>query len=194
MRSYQNFRLLPLIFFAIFFSLTITFLQAAAPQENASAGALLLPGVVAPICHLEGIDGNEYTFPATKTWNMVFFWSLFCHSCLEEMPEVQKHIARVPINSLKTFFVSLDSERMRKALINFSNKRDLKQPILMEQLASDSYVSADRWGVKMTPSVFIVAPDGKVAYSHQGPMDIEKFFGDFAAMIASSTVASFTER
>jgi hypothetical protein len=34
----------------------------------------------------------------------------------------------------------------------------------------------------MTPSVFIVAPDGKITYAHAGPMDIDKFFKEFAEM------------
>lgn len=164
------------------------------PVENGLREKLLQPGSAAPICQLKGTDGGEHTFPTSGHWNMIFYWSLFCHSCLEEIPEVQNRISKLANADLKTYFVSLDSERMLKALQNFCTKRDLKQPVLMEQLGSATYVTADRWGVVMTPSVFIVAPDGKVAYSHQGPMDIDKFFIDYAAMSASETIASATER
>jgi peroxiredoxin len=162
-------------------------LFASQPLANASpdlASTLLQPGTQAPDCSLKGIDGINHDFPATGKWNMIFFWSLFCHSCTEEMPLIQKQLDTLQSENLSAFFVSLDSEKMHKALVNFCSKRDLKQPVLMEQLASDSYVTADKWGVRMTPSVFIVAPDKKIAYSHQGPMDIEKFIADFRMLAA----------
>lgn len=142
---------------------------------------LLKPGDMSPICNLEATDGNRYAFPASGSWSMVFYWSLFCHSCLEEIPAVQSHLASMGEN-VKPFFISLDSKRMEKGLKNFVIKRKLANPILMEEIASDSYVTADKWGVEMTPTVFIVAPDGKIAYSHAGPMDIEKFFNEFSQM------------
>lgn len=195
MPSSQSFK------FAVFILLTLAMscfsaliTAAEQPVENGQPVKLLQPGTAAPACLLKGIDGKEYSFPTPGHWNMVFYWSLFCHSCLEEIPAVQGRIQSMNVPDLKTFFVALDSERMIKALQNFSSKRDLKLPVLMEQLASNTYVTADQWGVVMTPSVFIVAPDGKVAYSHQGPMDIEEFFAGYTAMSATAKVASSTER
>lgn len=149
---------------------------------------LLSAGDTAPINQLKGLDNQIYTFPVSGCWNMIFYWSLFCHSCVEEMPIVQARLEELASSTLKVHFVSLDSERMQKALENFCKRRDLKQTVLMEQLASESYFTADQWGVTMTPSVFIVAPDGKIAYSHQGPVDLEKFFNDFSGMTASEQV------
>lgn len=184
-QSYKQLFFSGFILFLTFFGLTAV--AAESPAGNGSKAELLGPGVVAPICKLKGIDNLGYTFPEPGHWNMVFFWSLFCHSCLEEMPAVQAQLANKNQSELKAYFVSLDSEKMQKALVNFCKKRDLKQPVLMEQLASASYVTADQWGVSTTPSVFIVAPDGKIAYSHQGPMDIDKFFADYEIMSATGS-------
>lgn len=184
-RSFNQF-LLPGFILILFFSGLIS-AAAESPAGNGSKAELLIPGAIAPVCKLKGIDNLDYTFPEPGHWNMIFFWSLFCHSCLEEIPVVQAQLGNRDQGKLKSCFVSLDSERMQKALINFSRKRDLKQPILMEQLASASYVTADQWGVSTTPSVFIVAPDGKIAYSHQGPMDIDKFFAEFEVLSATGS-------
>ncbi len=146
---------------------------------------ILSAGAAAPVNQLKALDNQIHTFPVSGTWNMVFYWSLFCHSCVEEMPVVQARLDELASSPLKVHFVSLDSDRMQKALENFCKRRNLKQTVLMEQLASESYVTADQWGVTMTPSVFIVAPDGKIAYSHQGPVDLEKFFEIFSRMTAS---------
>ena len=151
-------------------------------EELASASRLLVTGQIAPVCRLNATDNIEHEFPVVGQWNMIFFWSLFCHSCIEEMPAVQARLAELGETGLRSFFVSLDTVRMQKALVNFCKLRDFKQPVLMERVASDSFETADKWGVVMTPSVFIVAPDGKIAWSHQGPMDIEKFFADYKEM------------
>ena len=193
MQLNQSFKHLWLItiFIALFSNSIVT---GQEPAGNGSKAVLLTSGARAPACQLKGIDNQNYSFPEPGCWNMIFFWSLFCHSCIEEMPAVQERLASQKSEKFRSFFIALDSEKMQKALINFCKKRELKQPVLMEQLASGSYFAADRWGVSMTPSVFIVAPDGKIAYSHQGPMDIEKFFADFAEMSASESSITNTEK
>ncbi len=172
-------------------------LQASMPVISAGSGEssrLLQPGTVAPTCRLTDTGGSEQTFPASGSWNIIFYWSLFCHSCLEEIPEAQNRIMTLDRADLKTWFVSLDTERMQKALQNFCQKRDLKLPVLMERVASDTWVTADQWGVVSTPAVFVVAPDGKVAYSHQGPSDLDEFFAGLAAMSASAAADLAGER
>ena len=172
-------------------------LQASMPvisSGNSEPSRLLQPGTPAPTCRLTDTGGSEQTFPAAGSWNIIFYWSLFCHSCLEEIPEAQNRIMALNRPDLKTWFVSLDTEKMQKALLNFCQKRDLKLPVLMERVASDTWITADQWGVVSTPSVFVVAPDGKVAYSHQGPSDSDECFAGLAAMAASGSADLAGER
>ncbi len=142
---------------------------------------LLQPGSLAPVCELEGTDGQRHSFPASGSFSLVFYWSLFCHSCLDEIPAVQQRLASDGIE-VPAFFVALDSKRMEKAIQNFCKKRKLSHPVLYEVLASDSYLTADQWGVEMTPSAFIVGSDRKVVWSHAGPMDIDVFFAELAKL------------
>lgn len=171
-------------------ALVLNFAALLPAAETASESKLLAPGQVAPVSSLTAIDNVEHEFPVSGVWNMVFFWSLFCHSCIEEMPAVQARLENYGETGLKVFFVSLDTARMQKALINFCRLRDLKHPVLMERVASDSYEVADKWGVAMTPSVFIVNPAGKVAWSGQGPLDIDSFFAAFDEMAKSPASAT----
>lgn len=154
---------------------------SAAGMLLAQPDELLKPGAKAPKSELEATDGKRYSFPVSGSWNMVFYWSLFCHSCLDEIPEVQRRLASAS-SEVKPHFIALDTKRMEKAVKNFCARRKLTQPIMYEEIASDSYLTADKWGVLMTPSVFIVDPEGIVTYSHAGPMDIDKFFKDFSEM------------
>jgi len=156
-------------------------LAMAVPNLYGQPAELLQPGTVAPLCNLEATDGQRYSFPASGSWSLVAYWSLFCHSCLDEIPEVQRRLASES-PEIKPFFIALDSKKMEKALKNFCKRRQLSFLVLYEEIASDSYVTADQMGVSMTPSIFIVDPEGKIAYSHAGPMDIDKFFSEFAEM------------
>lgn len=140
---------------------------------------LLESGAKAPVNTLrEAVSNSEYSFPEAGHWNIVFYWSLFCHSCLQEIPAVKKRLS--DNDDFYVFFVALDSEQMQMALKNYSLKRKLKKPLLMERIVNDKYLTADQWGVTTTPSVFIVNPEGVIEFSHSGPMDVEEFFKTFS--------------
>ena len=160
-----------------------------AVEGNKPALSLLQPGSVAPINTLQNISNEECTFPIQKKWNLVFYWSLFCHSCIEEMPEIQEGLSKLDGKDFATYFVSLDTEKMQKALQNFKKRRKFPAPILMEKVENEKYLSADTWGVTMTPSVFIVSPEGKIIFSHQGPLDLDLFFKNLPEeLVGSSTI------
>jgi len=92
-------------------------LQASMPVISAGSGEssrLLQPGTVAPTCRLSDTSGSEQTFPASGSWNIIFYWSLFCHSCLEEIPEAQNRIVALSRPDLKTWFVRSTPKECRK--------------------------------------------------------------------------------
>ncbi len=129
-------------------------------------------GEAAPFCTLEELRGTKVSFPIKGEWNLIFYWSLFCHSCLEEIPMVVEDLKAYPPPGPKTFFISLDTAQRRTALENYMKKRSLDFTLLLEEISSGTYKSADLWGVKTTPSVFLVDPSGMVRFSREGPFDL----------------------
>ncbi len=167
-------------------------LPANAQEETAGNGpamALLQPGSAAPINVLKDTNDEERSYPVPGKWNMVFYWSLFCHSCIEEMPDLQAGLEKMADKDFNTCFVSLDTDKMQKALKNFIKRRKFTAPILMEKVENDKYLTADTWGVTMTPSVFIINPEGKIIYSHQGPLDVDLFFKNLPEELAQKPEA-----
>ena len=162
-------------------------------EGNKPLLSLLQPGQTAPINMLKTITGEEQSFPVSNKWNLVFYWSLFCHSCIEEMPEIQEGLSKLEGKDFETFFVSLDTEKMQKALQNFKKRRKFPAPILMEKVENEKYLSADTWGVTMTPSVFIINPEGKIIFAHQGPLDIDLFFKNLPVELVGSSTAECSE-
>ena len=180
------------IFLAVILALTVFSSNSFAQEGKEADVAFLQSGSLAPINSLKAITNEEVSFPVPNKWNLVFYWSLFCHSCIEEMPEIQEGLSKLNGKEFETFFVSLDTEKMQKALENFKKRRKFPAPILMEKVENEKYLSADSWGVTMTPSVFIVDPQGKIIYSHQGPLDLDLFFKNLPEELVGKPVVEST--
>jgi peroxiredoxin len=151
-------------------------LVGAEGTDSAPVASLTILGVgqSAPQATLQDLDGHEQVFPASGSWNIIFYWSLFCHTCLEEIPLIAEETEKLRKQGVQAFYVTLDTKRMQQALKNFLTRRHLMIPVLLEEIASESYRTADLWGVKVTPSAFLVNPEGRIVFSHEGPFDPEE--------------------
>lgn len=163
---------------ADFLLIVVFMLVFAAPvcSEDAIISKFLQPGAKAPVSTLEGLDENRLEFPVKGSWNLVFFWSLFCQSCLEKIPIMAKELSKPEYQGVKSFYVSLDTARMKKGIGNYFEKRGFDETALLEEIENDGYKTADKWGVKVSPSTFLVGPDGTIAFSSEGPFEHDLLF------------------
>jgi len=131
---------------------------------------------MAPPLTLKDLEDRDHTFPVPGKWNLVFFWSLFCFSCLEEIPQLAEEMKPYASLGCESFFIAMDTARMRQGLMNYRKKRNLDIRILLEVIASDTYYAADAWGVKTTPTTLLIDPNGKVTFSRQGTFDTQELW------------------
>lgn len=132
--------------------------------------------VQAPLSTLYNIQGTPKTFPVLGKWNLLVYWSLFCQSCIEEMPMIQEGLKEFENDNLTAYFISIDTVRMQKALVNFVRRRDFNHEILLEEVTPYGYLTAGQWNVTMTPTFFLVSPSGEIAFRHEGPINILELF------------------
>ncbi|HEY9071798.1 MAG TPA: redoxin domain-containing protein, partial [Candidatus Ozemobacteraceae bacterium] len=145
------------------------------------------PGTPAPVLTLERLAGGERTFPVKGKWTLVFFWSLFCHVCIEELPMLAEEVAALPKESVEAVFVSIDTSRLKTGLENYLRKRNLSVEVVLDRIiASASYEAADAWGVRPTPAVFLVDPTGVVTFSREGPFELNDLFGPLKSSLAAA--------
>ncbi len=168
----------------------VVFAWAPFAPVSAEPAPFTQPGTPAPVLTLERLAGGERTFPAKGKWTLVFFWSLFCHVCIEELPMLAEEVAALPKESVEAVFVSIDTNRLKTGLENYLRKRNLTVEVVLDRVvASASYEAADAWGVRPTPAVFLVDPTGIVTFSREGPFELNDLFGPLkAALTASSGV------
>lgn len=129
--------------------------------------AALLPlaaGQKAPAFANPALDGSGYLFSKDfygKGFVIVDFFSTTCEPCKEELPLLDALIASYPEGKLRGLVFALDTDSSPKAYFAAHPSRF--------SVALDRYrVCADRFGVTEIPAVFLVAPDGTIAWSGVG--------------------------
>ena len=96
---------------------------------------------------------------------MLDFWSIYCVSCVQEMPKLVDIHNRFKDAGLETVGVDLDSfctKRVKKFVSGL--KFDVTYPIVVDKRRQ----VAAKYGVSVLPTTIIIDKNGKVIYYHVG--------------------------
>ena len=123
-------------------------------------------GGATPALALEDVDGKLHRLADYKgKVVLINFWATWCAPCREEMPSMQ---ALGESLQGKPFAVlAINVGEGPRAARDFAEKMALRFPILL-----DRDMNATRaWSARVLPASYVIAPDGKVAYSYLGAID-----------------------
>jgi peroxiredoxin len=128
------------------------------------AGAITATGDLAPDFTLTSLDGDTTYTLSDLQGQVVYidFWASWCGPCRKSFPEVQALQSEYRDRPFQVLALSLD----RKASDGLKFIRAQKSTLTA--LFDEGGAVASKYGVRSIPSMFIVAPDGKVAYSTVG--------------------------
>lgn len=157
---------------------------AFAPIER---GRPLLPaGSAVPEFRAKDADGETVIFSELRSGApaLIFFWSLFCKPCREELPRLEALAKKHASKGLRSFAVNIDSAKLHPATVKFSKKRMKDIVSLFDRPEGEENGGvADLFGVHYTPSLFLVASDGTVRFSSSGELPPGKIEGEIAAIL-----------
>ena len=103
---------------------------------------------------------------------MVFFWSLFCQPCREEFGSLAQLAAHPPVPGLRVLAVNIDSPKLRPQAARFLTERGGGITGVCDHERADGRQEiAARFGVSVTPSLFLIDADGKVVAAWSGEVD-----------------------
>ena len=158
----------------------------AAPAAAAGPEPDLIP-VGAPAPMFESVDTEGVPFTMAEALKqgpvMLVFWSLFCASCMEELPIIEQEQSKY---AGKVQIITVNLDEGPRAL---SNVRQVKKQrgftfrILFNKVdrkAADGSVEkkefhiAATYKIKATPMLYLVNRDGTIAYGHAGPLNPEE--------------------
>lgn len=187
MPFYQNSKICLLVFLLFLHILCVPVFADDEVKIEFSFPKLLKVGEQAPIASLQNLELQDTEFPQKGSYNLVFYWSLFCSTCRDEIPAINQAFLDSSYQNVKVFFVTTDTKRMHAGLKNFCKQRSVTLPVLMEVIVDDSFYSADKWGVLETPTSFIVSPDGEILSVKEGSLDVDQFFAELDVILGLTT-------
>jgi thiol-disulfide isomerase/thioredoxin len=148
-------------------------LRTAAPAAAADPAPDLLP-VGAPAPMFESIDTEGAPFSLAEALKqgpaMIVFWSLFCASCMEELPLIEQEQAKFA-GKVQVFAVNLDEAPRAKTVKGFSKQQGFTLRMLLNKVEGREFNIDGAFKIKATPALYLVNRDGTIAYGHYGPLN-----------------------
>jgi peroxiredoxin len=104
---------------------------------------------------------------------LVNFWSISCASCIEEIPRLSALYRELAAQGLEIIAISMPYDPPSHVLA-LSRGKQIPYPVALDIRGAASRAFGD---VRLTPTTYLVAPDGHVVEKHTGELDIDRVRG-----------------
>jgi len=140
------------------------------------------PGA-SPDISLMTLDGEELQLSSLRGRPLlVTFWATTCSSCVREMPHLIKLYDELAPQGLEIIAIAMDYDPPNRVLA-MRKAHNIPYPIALDLDAA----AANAFGnVRLTPTSFLVAPDGRIAYRKTGTLDMANLREDILGMLGAS--------
>lgn len=122
---------------------------------------------------------------------IISFWATYCQPCKKEIPALHTFYERHKDKNIKIFLISIDSKGNAIVAPHIQNA-NYTLPVLLDPYKR----TAERYGVKSVPSLFVIDEDGNIIYSAKGFKEGEDFVASLEQIVfgnASETVDADAE-
>ncbi len=147
-------RWLWLIELAVFIGIFWAVRAYMAPQVPAQFTQHALPAITAPT-----VDGGAATIAANGKPTLIVFWATWCGVCHVELPWLNQLAKTEPIYTIALQSGSADTVRAYLAKNGLNHLTVINDP--------DGQI-AKQFGVGVTPTLFFLGPDGRIAMAETG--------------------------
>jgi len=141
-------------------------------------------GSVAPNFESEDTEGQPFVLADALKQGpvMLVFWSLFCGTCIEELPIIQQELPKLQ-QKVQVITVNLDEGPRARNVKMVATQKGFTFRMLLNKLdkkAADGtlvrkeYQIDLAYKVKATPALYIVNRDGTIAFGHYGALNPEE--------------------
>ena len=113
---------------------------------------------------------------------LVTFWATTCPGCIKEIPHLIELYDELAPQGLEIIGIAMDYDPPNRVLA-MSKTRNIPYPI-----ALDIHADAARafGNVRLTPTSFLIAPDGRIAYQKVGAINMVRLREDILGMLGST--------
>ena len=110
---------------------------------------------------------------------LVTFWASTCPTCMKEMPQLIELYNELSPRGLKVIGIAIFYDPPNRVLA-MQQSRSIPYTIALDIDASASRAFGN---VGLTPTTFLIAPDGRIVYQKTGSMDMDKVRDKILAML-----------
>ena len=149
-------------------------LKAAGVEEAPDITVVTTSGERIP---LAGMRGNPL---------LVTFWATTCSSCMEEMPHLIDLYRELSPRGLKVIGIAMYYDPPNRVLA-VQKSRSIPYTIGLD---IDAHAARAFGDVELTPTTFLIAPDGRVVYQKTGSMNMDRVRNDILGMLKPLQISS----
>ena len=110
---------------------------------------------------------------------LVTFWATTCASCVRELPHLIELDEELHPRGLEIIGIAMAYDPPNLVLA-MSRKRNIPYPIALDINAAAARAFGE---VRLTPTTFLIAPDGRIVYHWAGVVDMAKIRQDILDML-----------
>jgi len=135
------------------------------------------------------LEGEELQLASLRGRpTLVTFWATTCNSCVKEIPHLIALYDEFAPQGLEIIAVAMDYDPPNRVLA-LRNARNIPYPI-----ALDIHADAARafGNVRLTPTSFLIAADGRIVYQRTGEMNMAALRRDILAMLDTTRTSPAT--
>jgi peroxiredoxin len=144
-----------------------SWLSQAGPQQS-------------PDISLHGIDGQKLRLSSYRGRPLlVTFWATTCPGCLSELPHLIDLYRELAPQGLEIIGVAMDYDPPNQVLA-LRNARRIPYPIALDIHADAAHAFGD---VRLTPTAFLIAPDGRIVYRKTGVISTARLRDTILSML-----------
>lgn len=150
-----------------------------------SAAIWLMPSGLkhSPAITLDTIDGRALNLADFRGRPLlVTFWATSCPGCMKEMPHLVEMYRDLAPRGLEIIGVAMDYDPL-DAVVELSKRRAIPYPIAHD---TDAQAALAFGEVRLTPTTFLIAPNGRIVQQTIGEMDMKKIRLSIMTMLNSS--------
>ena len=136
-----------------------------------------------PDISLRTIKGEEIQLASLQGKPLlVTFWATTCPGCIREIPHLIELYDELAPQGLEIIGIAMDYDPPNRVLA-MSKARNIPYPI-----ALDIHADAARafGNVRLTPTSFLMAPDGRIVYQKVGAINMVRLREDILGMLGST--------
>ena len=135
----------------------------------------------APDITLTTLQGDKLSIPELRGRPvLVNFWATTCPGCIKEMPHLIDLYRELSPQGFEVIGISMAHDPPSR-VVALSKTRRIPYPIALDIQSEAALAFGD---VGMTPTSFLIAPDGRIVHRKIGELDIDKVRSLVLGMLA----------